>query len=130
MLHFLSDDMICGASLIRNDAVITAATCLLGSTRGIHGLKKTLPMNRSVRLRPSLHPGGGVLGLRTNGEVPLENVKSYLSQSQIPENDTLSQSKIFLNNTLSFRFCRNIVSCKEICTKSIEKCGNIAFQAI
>ena len=48
--------------------------------------------------------GGGVLGLRTYGDVPLENLKSYLSRSQIPENDTLSWSKIFLNNTLSFSF--------------------------
>ena len=48
--------------------------------------------------------GGGVHGLRTYGDVPLKNLKSSLSRSQIPENDTLSRRKIFLNNTLSFSF--------------------------
>ena len=50
--------------------------------------------------------GGGVLGLRAYGDVPLENLKATLSRSQIPENDTLSRSKSFLNNTLSFSFFR------------------------
>ena len=37
--------------------------------------------------------------------MPLENLKSYpVPCCQIPENDTLSRSKIFLNNTLSFSF--------------------------
>ena len=41
--------------------------------------------------------GGGVLGLRIYGEVPLENLKkATLSRSQIPENDTL----LLLSNTL------------------------------
>ena len=48
--------------------------------------------------------GGGVLGLQTYGDVPLENLKATLSRSQILESDTLSRSKIFLNNTLVFSF--------------------------
>ena len=47
-------------------------------------------------------PPGGELGLRTYGEVPLENLKSYPVPESIPENDTLSRSQIYLNNTLSF----------------------------
>ena len=46
----------------------------------------------------------GVLRLRTYGDVPLENLKATMSRSQIPENHTLSRSKIYLNNTLPFSF--------------------------
>ena len=63
--------------------------------------------------------GGGVLGRRTYGEVLLENVKSTLSRSQIPENDSLSGSKIFLNNTQTKlcparKFVRNLFRNVEI----------------
>ena len=42
----------------------------------------------------------GVLGLRTYGEMPLEIWKVSFSWSQIPENDTISQYKIFKNIAL------------------------------
>ena len=75
--------------------------------------------------------GGGLLGLRTCGEVPLENLKSYtLSRVKFLKMIPCTGVKFTKKIPYPLVSSDKIVLCKEICTKSIEKCGNIAIHAI
>ena len=92
------------------------------------GLTSSLELAEGSQVRGG--GGGGVIGLRTYGDVLLENL---LSPSQIPNIISIS-SIISLNNTLSLSFfkqnCLLLPTALVICMKCIRKWKDVAIQTI
>ena len=75
-------------------------------------------------------PGGGGATWSTNIQGSAAGKSEKLPYPGVKFLKMIPSPRVKFSYTLSLVSSEKIVPCKEICTKSIEKCGNIAFQAI